>query len=110
MGPPRREVLRQLQVRNSRSPGDVQAGRGHDPHGEDDVHERHWTERTPRVHEHREHPLMGMEQIVFTLIGGYEGTSFCKGLIVAYHGRNLAMKAYTEMPVMNFHSPFAALQ
>ena len=57
-----------------------------------------------------EHLLMGMEQIVFTLIGGYEGTSFCKGLIVAYHGRNLAMKAYTEMPDMHFTSPFAALQ
>ena len=59
-----------------------------------------------------EHVFLGMEQIVFTLLGGYEGTQFCKGLIVSYHGRNLAMKTYSEMPEMNmsFGSPFAALQ
>ena len=57
-----------------------------------------------------ENVFTGLEQNVFTLIGGYEGTQFCKGLIVAYHGRNLAMKTYSEMPAMHMGGPFAALQ
>merc|ERR1712137_317697 len=61
--------------------------------------------------------FVGAEQILFTFVSGYEGSQFCKGLILSYHAKTLAMKAYQEfpnlkemMPAFPFHSPMAALQ